>query len=109
MGGHGALTLYLLNRGQFRSASAFAPITNPVNAPWGHGAFEGYLKEGLAEGKAWDATELIKQAHDQESVNILIDYVRLCLREHVAHPRIGGCRQLLSPEATSARTFHYMR
>ena len=33
MGGHGALTIALKNPGRFRSVSAFAPITSPMNCP----------------------------------------------------------------------------
>ncbi len=35
MGGHGALILALRHPGRFRSVSAFAPIVNPMNCPWG--------------------------------------------------------------------------
>lgn len=45
MGGHGALTLYLssvLKNKQYRSASAFAPISNSTKAPWGEKAFKGF-------------------------------------------------------------------
>lgn len=74
MGGHGALTLYLASKTkQYRSASAFAPITNPTNCPWGEKAFKGYLAGGITEGKRYDATELISKATDP--VHILIDYV----------------------------------
>ncbi|KAI0068280.1 carbohydrate esterase family 1 protein [Artomyces pyxidatus] len=74
MGGHGALTLYLSSSTkQYRSASAFAPICNPVNAPWGKKAFEGYLQGGTEEAKEqYDATELIERHKD--SVHILVDY-----------------------------------
>ena len=61
MGGHGALTLALRHPGQYRTVSAFAPIANPVNCPWGHKAFTGYL--GLSQ-HTWgehDATELVAQ------------------------------------------------
>lgn len=63
MGGHGALTLYLKYPGRYRSVSAFAPIANPVNCPWGRKAFAGYFGDGEAEREAWkahDATELVK-------------------------------------------------
>mgnify|MGYP001567740883 FL=1 len=43
MGGHGALTLALRHPGLFKSVSAFAPISNPVNCPWGQKAVSGYL------------------------------------------------------------------
>lgn len=35
MGGHGALVLALRNPQRFTSVSAFAPIANPLNCPWG--------------------------------------------------------------------------
>ena len=35
IGGHGALTLFLRNPGKYKSVSAFAPISNPMNCPWG--------------------------------------------------------------------------
>ncbi|KAH9486573.1 S-formylglutathione hydrolase [Psilocybe cubensis] len=73
MGGHGALTLYLSSKTkQYRSASAFAPISNPTKCPWGEKAFKGYLAGGIAEGKRYDATELISKSTDP--VHILIDY-----------------------------------
>ncbi len=43
MGGHGALICFLKNPGQYKSVSAFAPICNPVECPWGNKAFTGYL------------------------------------------------------------------
>lgn len=79
MGGHGALTIYInsLLKGtkQYRSCSAFAPISNPVNCPWGQKAFSGYLQGGVEEGKEkYDATELIKKLGGKP-VHILVDYV----------------------------------
>ena len=81
MGGHGALTIYLSAissaSNQYRSASAFSPICNPSQVPWGEKAFKSYLKGGVEEamesGK-YDATVLI--AKTKEPVHILIDYVR---------------------------------
>ncbi|KAK5123365.1 hypothetical protein LTR85_002797 [Meristemomyces frigidus] len=72
MGGHGALTLFLKNPGMFKSVSAFAPITNPVNCPWGQKAFAGYF--GEEEKSKWsehDATELLPKYPDE--TDILID------------------------------------
>ncbi|OTB07997.1 hypothetical protein M426DRAFT_19548 [Hypoxylon sp. CI-4A] len=61
MGGHGALTLYLKYPGKYRSVSAFAPIANPVNCPWGEKAFSGYFgRENKEEWVKHDATELVK-------------------------------------------------
>jgi S-formylglutathione hydrolase len=72
MGGHGALTIGLKNPQQFKSISAFAPIVNPINCPWGIRAFTGYLGEDQASWKEYDATCLIE--HGAKSKNpILID------------------------------------
>ncbi len=35
MGGHGALTIALKNPAVYKSVSAFAPICNPTQVPWG--------------------------------------------------------------------------
>ena len=43
MGGYGALTGFFKNPGKYRSVSAFAPISNPLNCPWGEKAFGNYL------------------------------------------------------------------
>ena len=43
MGGHGALVCFLRNPGKYASVSAFAPICNPSECPWGQKAFSGYL------------------------------------------------------------------
>jgi S-formylglutathione hydrolase len=61
MGGHGALTLFLKNPGMYKSVSAFAPIANPMNCPWGEKAFSGYLGEDRETWKGHDATELVKK------------------------------------------------
>ncbi|GAA5953547.1 hypothetical protein JCM10213_009319 [Rhodosporidiobolus nylandii] len=74
MGGHGALTLYLKNLSskKYLSASAFAPIANPTQCPWGEKAFKGYLAGGLDEGKQYDTTELLKEKKG-EDIKILVD------------------------------------
>ena len=76
MGGHGALCTYLASKTkQYRSASAFAPVSNPTKSPWGQKVFKGYLQGGIEEAKElYDATELISKHTDP--VHILIDYVR---------------------------------
>lgn len=75
MGGHGALTLFLKNPGRYKSCSAFAPISNPLNAPWGQKAFKGYFgeKDWQSRGKEHDATELVKGWN--QPLDILIDVV----------------------------------
>ena len=49
MGGHGALICALKNPGMYKSVSAFAPICNPIKAPWGQKAFRGYLGNNTAD------------------------------------------------------------
>ncbi|PKY05065.1 putative esterase [Aspergillus campestris IBT 28561] len=71
MGGHGALTLFLRNPGKYKSVSAFAPISNPINCPWGQKAFSGYLGDDQQKWKEHDATELIKQW--KGPLDVLID------------------------------------
>lgn len=72
MGGHGALSLYLKNPGMYKSVSAFAPIANPSNCPWGQKAFAGYFgEEEKAKWAEHDATELLPQYSGE--TDILID------------------------------------
>ncbi|KHN99663.1 S-formylglutathione hydrolase [Metarhizium album ARSEF 1941] len=71
MGGHGALTLFLKNPGKYRSVSAFAPICNPSQCPWGQKAFAGYLGDDKAEWAKHDATELVKRY--KGNLNCLVD------------------------------------
>ncbi|KAL2356980.1 Alpha/Beta hydrolase protein [Cryomyces antarcticus] len=72
MGGHGALTLFLKNPGMYKSVSAFAPIANPINCPWGQKAFKGYFGEDQQQKwKEHDASELVKQW--KGPLDILID------------------------------------
>eukprot|EP01122_Echinamoeba_exundans_P017847 TRINITY_DN97_c0_g1_i1.p1 TRINITY_DN97_c0_g1~~TRINITY_DN97_c0_g1_i1.p1 ORF type:complete len:297 (+),score=51.50 TRINITY_DN97_c0_g1_i1:56-946(+) len=60
MGGHGALICALKSNGAYKSVSAFAPISNPVNCAWGKKAFTNYLGSDESTWKAYDATELLK-------------------------------------------------
>ena len=48
MGGHGALQIALKNPQQYAAVSAFAPITNPSETPWGQKAFTAYLGDDRA-------------------------------------------------------------
>ena len=75
MGGHGALTLYLKNPSKYKSVSAFAPIANPANCPWGQKAFTGYLGEDREVWKKHDATELVKHWKGEGGLEVLIDVV----------------------------------
>ena len=63
MGGHGAITIALRNPGRFRSVSAFAPISSPINCPWGQKALGGYIGPDQAAWRQYDATALIEDGH----------------------------------------------
>lgn len=113
MGGHGALTLYLNSvlsgRKQYRSASAFAPISNPTKCPWGEKAFKNYLQGGIDEAKdKYDATELIRKTN-KEPLHILIDYVGVDSRRAIVGrdayqaSLTGHGRQLLPARPALAR------
>jgi S-formylglutathione hydrolase len=72
MGGHGALVVALRNSEQYQSVSAFAPIANPVDCPWGHKCFGNYLGSDRTTWNAYDATELVK-TYTGRPLEILID------------------------------------
>lgn len=72
MGGHGALICFLKNPGLYKSVSAFSPICNPVQCPWGQKALTGYLGSDKETWKEYDATELVKN-YDGPIPDILID------------------------------------
>lgn len=61
MGGHGALISALKRPDQYQSVSAFAPIANPVNCPWGQKAFRGYLGDDKNLWHQYDSCSLINQ------------------------------------------------
>lgn len=60
MGGHGALTLGLRNPETYLSISAFAPVSHPMNCPWGRKAFGNYLGSDESRWREYDATELVQ-------------------------------------------------
>ncbi|KAL1555357.1 S-formylglutathione hydrolase [Salvia divinorum] len=72
MGGHGALTIYLKNLDKYKSVSAFAPVANPINCPWGQKAFTNYLGENKAAWEEYDASILLSK-YTNISATILID------------------------------------
>lgn len=71
MGGHGALTIGLKNPDTYRAISAFAPIGNPVNCPWGQKAFTSYLGDNQQDWLAYDASELLRES--SAAINVLVD------------------------------------
>ena len=71
MGGLGALVLAMRNPERYRSVSAFSPISNPVNCPWGKKAFNAYLGKDTAAWADYDASLLMRQA--SQFVPALVD------------------------------------
>jgi S-formylglutathione hydrolase len=59
MGGHGAFTIALKHPDRFKSASAFAPITQPSTAGWSRPALEKFLGPDEKSWRAYDTTLLI--------------------------------------------------
>lgn len=70
MGGHGALVIALSSPGRYQSISAFAPISNPVNCPWGKKAFSGYLGDDEDSWNAYDACHLIASGKSKQPLFI---------------------------------------
>ena len=71
MGGHGALMLALRNPQQYQSVSAFAPIVNPCQVPWGRKAFSAYLGADESQWLQYDSCHLLTHAPTQ--LPILVD------------------------------------
>ncbi|MDS1311614.1 S-formylglutathione hydrolase [Marinobacter xiaoshiensis] len=71
MGGHGALVLAMRNPGRYQSVSAFSPISNPIDCPWGKKAFTAYLGEDTASWAEYDSSLLMKKA--SQFVPALVD------------------------------------
>jgi len=65
MGGHGALVVALKNTERYVSVSAFSPISNPVNCPWGQKALGNYLGDDRQSWAEYDASELMKASVSQ--------------------------------------------
>jgi S-formylglutathione hydrolase len=71
MGGHGAITIALKNPERFKSVTAFSPICNPMNCPWGEKALSGYLGEDRTLWKDYDSAHLLGCSEDQ--IPMLVD------------------------------------
>ncbi|MBU2113015.1 MAG: S-formylglutathione hydrolase [Gammaproteobacteria bacterium] len=71
MGGHGALVIGLRNPQRYSSISAFSPICNPLNCPWGIKAFSGYLGDDKNQWQQYDASVLLAAA--QDPLPLLVD------------------------------------
>ncbi len=70
MGGHGALTIGLKNTDRYCCVSAFSPISNPMNCPWGQKAFRAYLGEDKTQWQRYDALELLSNSDQVIPIHI---------------------------------------
>jgi len=73
MGGHGALLCALKRPQDYVSVSAFSPIANPVNVPWGQKAFTAYLGDDTAAWQAWDASVQMAAANPATALPCRVD------------------------------------
>ncbi|RZC82937.1 hypothetical protein C5167_045722 [Papaver somniferum] len=99
MGGHGALTIYLKNLDKYKSVSAFAPIVNPINCPWGQKAFSNYLGDEKSDWEEYDATCVISK-YNNVLATILIDQGEADKFLHdqlLAHKFEEACRKVNVP------------
>lgn len=68
MGGHGALVIGLRNPDRFAAVSAFSPICNPVEVPWGEQAFSAYLGDDRKVWAEYDASLIMAGAEHPASL-----------------------------------------
>ena len=90
MGGHGALSIALKNPGRYSSASAFSPIANPSECPWGEKAFAAYLGSNKDQWLTHDTCELITHSSSEQRTPMLIDQgdADNFLEEQLGTPRL---------------------
>jgi S-formylglutathione hydrolase len=60
MGGHGALIVGLRNAAEYRSISAFAPISSSSKSAWGKQALTAYLGSDETTWREYDACEVVR-------------------------------------------------
>ncbi|MEI6858440.1 MAG: S-formylglutathione hydrolase [Shewanella sp.] len=71
MGGHGALVIALRNSADYQSVSAFSPICNPINSPWGKKAFNAYLGLDTTAWSDYDACTLMRKASELDGSSLV--------------------------------------
>lgn len=99
MGGHGALTIFLKNQDKYKSASAFSPIVNPINCPWGQKAFSNYLGGDKSDWEVYDATCLIAK-YNKFTTPILIDQGeddKFLKDQLLSHKFVEACKSVNAP------------
>lgn len=71
MGGHGAIICALKNPKKYASVSAFSPISNPTESPWGKKGLSGYLGKDSSSWAQYDSSRLAR-SYDGPEIEILI-------------------------------------
>ncbi|MBZ4231415.1 S-formylglutathione hydrolase, partial [Mycobacterium tuberculosis] len=61
------------NPGRYASVSAFAPIVNPSQVPWGKKAFTAHLGADESAWHSWDSCALMQASRPEDAVPTLID------------------------------------
>jgi len=70
MGGHGALVLGLRQPNRYTSISAFSPIVNPSNCPWGEKALTSYLGVNRDAWAEYDTCKLVESGISKQELFI---------------------------------------
>ncbi|AWL11473.1 S-formylglutathione hydrolase [Saliniradius amylolyticus] len=93
MGGHGALVIGLTHPQDYKAISAFAPVCNPTQCPWGKKAFSNYLGDDRATWKAYDASERLDAF--EGDMPILVDQGTAdnFLKEQLGTPALEAANQ----------------
>jgi S-formylglutathione hydrolase len=73
MGGHGALVIGLRNPQTYRSVTAFAPISDPTECPWGRKALTAYFGDEDSHLEQWRAHSAVSLIDDGAEGEILVD------------------------------------
>lgn len=73
MGGHGALMIALRNPERYRAVSAFSPIVNPSQVPWGQKAFSAYLGDDKTAWQQYDSCALMAASAGSLQLPALVD------------------------------------
>jgi S-formylglutathione hydrolase FrmB len=70
------------NDNRYCSVSAFAPICNPVESPWGQKALPRYLGNDKEKHKEYDATELMV-SETVQAVTAIVVHATMLIRSSV--------------------------
>eukprot|EP00586_Coscinodiscus_wailesii_P023620 CAMPEP_0172496138 /NCGR_PEP_ID=MMETSP1066-20121228/81958_1 /TAXON_ID=671091 /ORGANISM="Coscinodiscus wailesii, Strain CCMP2513" /LENGTH=222 /DNA_ID=CAMNT_0013268263 /DNA_START=1 /DNA_END=669 /DNA_ORIENTATION=+ len=93
MGGHGALTIAFRDPSSWTSVSAFAPICHPTSCARWKEAFEAYLEGGVADGREYDATEILAARNTP-----IVEYDEIIIEQGTA----DAVLELMAPEDLEA-------